>query len=137
MLDAWQKAQRAAPPPGNSAEAEALQKENSELRLEMEALTKAKADAEGLCKSLDSQIVLERSSKDKVASPLDVARCRELTRLVKECVDEPHFEPHRSVAGRAEGENRTTIGIAYDDLKCTVTDLLVGGPAYNSKQVTS
>ena len=137
LLDTWQKTQRAAPPSGNSAEADALQKKNAELRSEMEALTKAKEEAEGLCKALESQMVLERSSKHKVGSPVDVARCLELTRLVKECVDEPHFEPHRSVTGTIEGENRTTIGIAYDDATCIISDLLVGGPAYNSKQVKS
>jgi C-terminal processing protease CtpA/Prc len=60
--------------------------------------------------------------------------------LCKELVAKEHWIAHEHVKEHTEHtsapiKNRATVGIAFDDKSCVITNVLVGGPAFNSKKV--
>jgi len=65
----------------------------------------------------------------------DLKRCKELTLLVKDYVDKDHFAQHHSITENRPGGNRSTIGLSYEDKNCTITGILAGGPAFNTKKM--
>ncbi len=68
-------------------------------------------------------------------SRIDLTRCKELTKLVKESVEKEHYTDHRVITKTTDSGNRTTVGIAYNSADCKITGTLVGGPAFNSQKI--
>jgi predicted nucleic acid-binding Zn-ribbon protein len=100
---------------------------------EIERLKKLLADMEAALKLVD-----EKTSKKSV--DFDLERAIQLTTLSKELVAKEHWIAHEHVKEHTEHtaapiKNRTTVGIAFDDRTCVITNVLVGGPAFNSKKV--
>jgi predicted nucleic acid-binding Zn-ribbon protein len=102
---------------------------------EIERLKKLLADMEAAMKVLEGQ---EKMSKKAV--DFDLERAIQLTTLCKELVAKEHWVAHEQVQEHTEHtaapiKNRTTVGIAFDDKSCVITNVLVGGPAFNSNKV--
>jgi C-terminal processing protease CtpA/Prc len=102
---------------------------------EIERLKKLLADMEAAMKVLEGQ---EKMSKKAV--DFDLERAIQLTTLCKELVAKEHWVAHEQVQEHTEHtaapiKNRTTVGIAFDDRTCVITNVLVGGAAFNSKKV--
>ena len=100
---------------------------------EIERLKKLLADMEAALKLLE-----EKTSKKAV--DFDLERAIQLTTLCKELVAKEHWVAHEQVQEHTEHtaapiKNRTTVGIAFDDKSCVITNVLVGGPAFNSNKV--
>jgi hypothetical protein len=71
---------------------------------------------------------------------LDLTRCKQLTRLVKDCVDKDHFaQHHQTKEGEKLGldltKNKSTIGLSYETLTGEVTGVLPRGPADMTKKI--
>jgi predicted nucleic acid-binding Zn-ribbon protein len=104
-----------------------------DARDEIERLKKLLADMEAALKLLE-----EKTSKKAV--DFDLERAIQLTTLSKELVAKEHWIAHAHVKEHTKHtsvpiKNRTTVGIAFDDRTCVITNVLVGGPAFNSKKV--
>ena len=71
---------------------------------------------------------------------LDLTRCKQLTRLVKDCVDKDHFAQHHQTIDGEKKEldltkNKSTIGLSYETLTGEVTGVLPRGPADMTKKI--
>jgi predicted nucleic acid-binding Zn-ribbon protein len=71
---------------------------------------------------------------------LDLTRCKQLTRLVKDCVDKDHFAQHHQTIDGEKKEldltkNKSTIGLSYETLTGEVTGVLLRGPADMTKKI--
>ena len=70
-----------------------------------------------------------------IQKDFDVDRAIQLTNMTKELVAKEHMCDHGAVACSKSGGNLTTVGISFDDKSGVVSNILVGGPAFNSKKV--
>ena len=92
----------------------------------------------GLLKADNDGFRAEKTCKTSV--DFDLERAIQLTTLSKELVAKEHWIAHEHIQEHTDHtaapiKNRTTVGIAVDDKTCVITNVLVGGPAFNSKRV--
>ena len=74
--------------------------------------------------------------KQLAASTFDVRRAVELTKLAKELVAKEHLSDHKSILRvNRESDHVTTLGIMFDQKTRIISNMLVGGPASNSKNI--
>ena len=71
---------------------------------------------------------------------MDLTRCKQLTRLIKDCIDQDHFVQHQKITdggkkGLDMGKAKSTVGISFETLKCEITGVLPGGPADGTKKI--
>jgi len=116
----------------------ALKEERDKLAKEAAMLKDAQDEIERLKKLLADMEAAQKTSKKAV--DFDLERAIQLTTLSKELVAKEHWIAHEHVKEHTTNtsapiKNRTTVGIAFDDKSCVITNVLVGGPAFKSKQV--
>ena len=81
-------------------------------------------------------VMSDQDRASLIASTFDVRRAIELIHLAQEIIAKEHLCDHKSIlpADSASG-HATTIGIMYDEKTHIISNLLVGGPASNSKKI--
>ena len=71
-----------------------------------------------------------------MTTTFDVRRAVELTKLAKELVAKEHLSDHKSILRvNRESDHVTTLGIMFDQKTRIISNMLVGGPASNSKNI--
>ena len=108
-----------------------LESKKAETEAAKAALKDANDEIERLNKLLEE---LEAAKKDN-AVDFDLERAIQLTTFAKELVAKEHWCDHTNTGTQSNALAITTIGIAFDDKSCVISNVLVGGPAFNSKQV--
>ena len=106
-----------------TAEAEAAKAALKDAQDEVERLKKLLADKEAAPKHLED--------REKI---FGLQRALELATMTMEEVAKEHLADHTCVSSAAHSSN-TTVGLSFDSKNATVSGVLVGGPAFNSKQV--
>jgi len=106
-----------------TAETEAAKAALKDARDEVERLKKLLADKEAAPKQAD---------KEKM---LGLQRAIELATMTMEEVAKEHLADHACVTSATHSSSNTTVGLSFDIKNATVSGVLVGGPAFNSKQV--
>ena len=74
------------------------------------------------------------SPADAFARESAASRAIELTKMTRDELSRDLLAPHESVT-KGFGINRTTVGISYEEKNQTITQTLVGSPAFNSRKV--
>jgi myosin heavy subunit len=106
-----------------TAESEAAKAALKDARDEVERLKKLLADKEAAPKHLED--------REKI---FGLQRALKLATMTMEEVAKEHLADHTCVSSAAHSSN-TTVGLSFDSKNATVSGVLVGGPAFNSKQV--
>jgi|LakMenEpi03Aug12_release.lakeMendotaPanAssembly.Ray.scaffolds.fasta_scaffold287783_1 phage-related tail protein len=106
-----------------TVETEAAKAALKDARDEVERLKKLLADKEAAPKQAD---------KEKM---LGLQRAIELATMTMEEVAKEHLADHACVTSATHSSSNTTVGLSFDIKNATVSGVLVGGPAFNSKQV--
>jgi septal ring factor EnvC (AmiA/AmiB activator) len=118
----------------------ALKEERDKLAKEVAMLKDAQDEIERLKKLLADMEAVLKEKASKTAVDFDLERAIQLTTLSKELVAKEHWIPHEyiqehTIDTAAPIQNKTTVGIAFDDKSCVIVNVLVGGPAFNSNKV--
>ena len=118
----------------------ALKEERDKLAKEVAMLKDAQDEIERLKELLADMEAVLKEKASKTAVDFDLERAIQLTTLSKELVAKEHWIPHEyiqehTIDTAAPIQNKTTVGIAFDDKSCVIVNVLVGGPAFNSNKV--
>jgi chromosome segregation ATPase len=86
------------------------------------------------------QSAASRAKEKNHAVDFDLDRAVQLVTLAKELVAKEHWCDHSQAVLDTDNtaapiKNQTTVGIAFDGKTCVIENVLVGGPAFNSKKV--
>jgi len=107
-----------------------LEMKTAETAAAKAALTDAQEEIEKLQEELEAM----RRQLAQKPKEFDVGRALELALLSKKLVAKEHLCDHKAVVA-VTAANVTTVGITFDDKTAVISNVLVGGPAFNSKKI--